>query len=484
MGDVQLATSGTNSIVSDNPRQVVVSSANANVVADANTTIIGGPLLINASETNPSLNYTIVNNLSSQGIVNALGGNSNNWNSTFTSWNAASATSVVAFNDTRFARLSSQAYTLVNATSSIQPVRGIGNTASGNYSLVAGGQCNRATGPYSTVVGGISSLASGACSFIGGGRCNTASGGYSFIGSGQCNTASGNSSTVAGGDCNTASTIIAGFTTVGGGCCNTACGFGFSTVAGGRGNTASGVSSTVGGGQNNTACGLFSTVAGGQLNTASGNYSNVAGGRSNTASGTCSFIAGGVNNNTNSLTNTFILGSSLSATKANYTYVNNLSVQGNIESNTNYVATLSLTANQTMPSAADTVLTLNPRNDPNNWFSRTAGVGLTASRLTPNIPGFYNINYQVSWQPGVSATGAQNNIQIMKVSSGVPNTISIVQQPIANVSVNTTQNTSAITFMNGTTDYLYFQAYSSNASQVVTGTTDGNWTKVEVFKIN
>jgi hypothetical protein len=46
MGDVQLTTSATNCIVSADPRQVVVSSANANVVADANTTIVGGTLLV------------------------------------------------------------------------------------------------------------------------------------------------------------------------------------------------------------------------------------------------------------------------------------------------------------------------------------------------------------------------------------------------------------------------------------------------------
>lgn len=46
MGDVQLSTSATNCIVSADPRQVVVSSANANVVADANTAIVGGTLLV------------------------------------------------------------------------------------------------------------------------------------------------------------------------------------------------------------------------------------------------------------------------------------------------------------------------------------------------------------------------------------------------------------------------------------------------------
>ena len=45
MGDVQLSTSATNCIVSANPRQVIVSSAHSNVVADANTSIVGGTLL-------------------------------------------------------------------------------------------------------------------------------------------------------------------------------------------------------------------------------------------------------------------------------------------------------------------------------------------------------------------------------------------------------------------------------------------------------
>jgi hypothetical protein len=46
MGDVQLATNATNCIVSANARDVVVSSAHANVAKDANTTIQGGTLLV------------------------------------------------------------------------------------------------------------------------------------------------------------------------------------------------------------------------------------------------------------------------------------------------------------------------------------------------------------------------------------------------------------------------------------------------------
>jgi hypothetical protein len=52
----------------------------------------------------------------------------------------------------------------------------------------------------------------------------------------------------------------------------------------------------------------------------------------NLASGNYSFIAGGSANNTNGFSNTFILGSNISASQANFTYVNNLSVQGALQS--------------------------------------------------------------------------------------------------------------------------------------------------------
>jgi hypothetical protein len=243
------------------------------------------------------------------------------------------------------------------------------NTASGNYSFVGSGQCNRATGPYSTIVAGFSSLASGYASIvaggsnniafdnysnIAGGNGNTAFGFFATIGGGFRNTACGSFTTVAGGSNNIAfdnySNIAGGqcnialnaYSFIGGGCRNIASG-NSSTVAGGRLNTASGACSFVAGGSCNIASGNSSTVAGGRLNTASGAYSfigdgscniasgnssTVAGGRLNTASGACSFVAGGSCNSTRGFANTFILGSSLSATQANYTYVNNLSSQG------------------------------------------------------------------------------------------------------------------------------------------------------------
>ena len=566
------------------------------------------------------------------GLITANGGNSDQWNEAYSNSTA-------------------QVYQAGSGINSIQPING-SNTASGRYTNVASGYCNTASGYYSNVAGGIYNTACGGCSNVAGGFCNTASGYYSNVAGGFCNNASCNYSNVAGGRCNTASEYAS---VVAGGSNNIASGH-HSFIGAGSSNVASGFYSLVAGGCSNNACGCYSNVSGGVCNTACGVNSNVAGGYCNIASGCYSAILGGCNSNTNCFSNTFILGSNLKASQANFTYVNNLSSQGlvsanavttnvvtassivvskaldntifnvplltvtganngsvfaqiqnttaglsastdislyndlgtiyldmginsstyngniysprfnvvgpndsyfystsanlgigntgtagdlifftggslsgtsvnsgnerlrikntnasgnggfvgintsnpnqqltvvgnisatgNLATNTNYVVVAALTANQTMPSSTDAVLTLDPKNDPNNWFSRTAGVGLTARRITPTIPGYYHINYQVSWQPGLSSNGAQNNIQIMKVSGGVTSTISLVQQPIFNTSINTTQYTTAVTFMNGSTDYLYFQGYSSNAAQVITGETNGNWTKAEIFKIN
>jgi len=277
--------------------------------------------------------FSVINTdtLSANNTIYDSNGNSNQWNSVY----------------------SSQAYTLIHPTTSINPIYG-NNTASGCYSNVAGGFCNTACGNYSTIVGGFSSRTTGDYSFVGGGRCNTASGNvsivgggkentasgyrstivggfssrttgdYSFVGGGRCNTASENSSTVSGGYGNTASRS---HSTVSGGRINRSSGY-HSTVSGGYCNTASNYYSTVGGGVNSTASGCYSNVAGGRANNASGSASNVSGGGSNTASGDYSSILGGISNNTNGQSNTFILGSNITASQPNFTYVNNLSATG------------------------------------------------------------------------------------------------------------------------------------------------------------
>jgi hypothetical protein len=140
--------------------------------------------------------------------------------------------------------------------------------ASGNYSIVAGGQGNTASNTLATVGGGDSNIASGIRSTIAGGNGNTASSSNSFVGGGASNTAQTNT---------------------------------HATVCGGNGNTASGSNSFIGGGASHTASGSTPTVCGGNTNTASGDASTVCGGRQNIANSAQSFIGGGRRGTTRSI---------------------------------------------------------------------------------------------------------------------------------------------------------------------------------------
>lgn len=120
-----------------------------------------------------------------------------------------------------------------------------------------------------------------------------ASGDNSVVVGGENNTASSNHATVVGGSDNVASTSLA---TVGGGNANTASGS-YSTISGGDSNTATATGSTVGGGSSNDATGLNSTVVGGDQSTASASMS-ISGGSLNVSSGTGSVTFGAQNDAT------------------------------------------------------------------------------------------------------------------------------------------------------------------------------------------
>ena len=83
-GNCSSIVGGSNNIASGIFSFVAGGSAN-DTKGFANTFILGTGLSA------LSANYTYVNNLSSQGTVNALGGNSNQWNSVYTSYNTTSS---------------------------------------------------------------------------------------------------------------------------------------------------------------------------------------------------------------------------------------------------------------------------------------------------------------------------------------------------------------------------------------------------------
>jgi hypothetical protein len=177
------------------------------------------------------------------------GGNSNNWNTAYQS-------------------VSSQPLTLVNATNSINTVRG-SNTSSGIYTTVAGGVSNTASGNRSNVAGGNGNTASGYNSNVAGGDRNTASGNYSNVAGGRSNNACGYTSNVAGGLSNCATGWWSG---IGSGCENIIKGGQSSFIGAGQGNTNSGYASIIGAGNaNNIITPQNSIISYWSLDESSGN---------------------------------------------------------------------------------------------------------------------------------------------------------------------------------------------------------------------
>jgi hypothetical protein len=210
-------------------------------------------------------------------------------------------------------------YSPTLSDTNIIPVLG-NNTASGNYSNVAGGCYNNASGYISNIGGGFSNNTTGNYSNIAGGEGNGVYCNYSNVAGGKGNTTSGYASNVAGGRSN----ILGTCEIFGSGI--------LSNIAGGDNNKICGIISSILGGSNNNITNEAShtNIAGGKDNTASGAYSSIGGGYCNITSGNFSSIIGGCCNSTNGLSATFILGTSLTATQVDTTYVNNLSSLGDL----------------------------------------------------------------------------------------------------------------------------------------------------------
>ena len=187
-------------------------------------------------------------------------------------------------------------------------------------STIAGGQNLCVASSYGTIAGGCNSTIGvcSECSNIGGGGGNIicCAGVNNAIGGGGSNRI-----------CNSSNPILSSYGNfIGGGVCNLIQGLTGGTIVGGFFNTLSGLSasstllypanfSTIEGGCSNLIIGASaSSIVGGFCNILSANPTSQA----------CySFIAGGCCN-FSTQPNTFILGSSLTAASANYTYVNNI----------------------------------------------------------------------------------------------------------------------------------------------------------------
>lgn len=251
---------------------------------------------------------------------------SDKWNSTYTTVGANSAAWGATVTDTL------TAFSQGNTTSSPMTVRYLsaGTTANASVAFIANGTgATLAHLPDGGVTGGnargqyatdwqkarndAAQVASGVYSVIGGGQRNKAATDYAVIGGGQTNSIIDTST----------------YASIGGGLQNTLSGDAvYGVIAGGYDNRCDKISTSILGGEGNRALSSYAAVVGGYGNTASG-YSSLAGGYGNTASGNSS-TALGTANDTNKRSNAHIIGSNMTAPSANFTYVNNISSQGDV----------------------------------------------------------------------------------------------------------------------------------------------------------
>lgn len=314
--------------------------------------------------------------------------------------------------------------------------------ASGDYSVISGGQNNKASASNSVVSGGSNNIVDSTFSSIGGGQSNqlTSTSFNSFIGGGQGNTGVGSNSVIVGGQSN----IISANTTfqstgnfigggnnnlirplvqncsvnfIGGGCNNTVIG-NTSVITGGQGNTAgAGNFVFIGGGSGNTTYNSslnaqgYMVIVGGQNNYTDSKYTFIGGGQGNqiiTTAGTStcdnSLIVGGQNNyiGDRGIRNSAIVGGT------NNRIVYNANVRSNIF--------IGGGTNNTITNAEASTITGGTNNSILNNASNSAipgGIGLTCSQANSCAVGAYNLSGTiVTTGFGFTGSGSLSNISV------------------------------------------------------------------------
>lgn len=149
-----------------------------------------------------------------------------------------------------------------------------------------------------------------------------------------------------------------------------------------------------------------------------------------------------------------------------------LQVNGLVSQSPNHVVA-GLSSDQTITAGTDTVIQMTDKDDPNNWWNAST------YRFLPNVSGNYFVSAQVNWKAD-TGTG-QINSQLRKNGTA----FCLVQNPQVS-GVTLTQVLTGIVNLNGSTDYVELTGYSSatDGSQLVTGTADRAWTKLEAYKIS
>jgi hypothetical protein len=475
-----------------------------NSLSGSNSFTLGSNISVSAN------NYTFVNNLSSQGIVAALGGNSNNWNSAYasttalnlssSSWNSVysyvrstSATNNPTYNAACYVNVLSEPYILcdINGGRAYGIINtrlpGQGNTAcaafagcpptSCGFTSVLGGQLNSLYANFATIVGGCNNkiccvpssyypdytviagggnntIISGCFSNINGGQSNTVSGLYSNINGGKSNTVSGYASNVAGGCINTASGTNSN---VAGGYCNTASG-NYSNITSGVNNIASGQNSSINNGYHNTASGIYSIIINGGFNC----ICSIGTGSSDTS---FTSINNGVHNNISSTSSGYYNGSICQYIQS-YSTTNNSAILGG---SGNTITDCNLVYNTTTSSAYSTII-----GGKTNRINNNSPYNLIGGGLSNQIFGSYNTivggqnnslsgtnNFTLGSNISVSANNYTfvNNLSSQGIVAAANLTINKAPQTFVNPV--TASGTFLVVNVNGTNQAIQLWNYSS-----------------------
>ena len=167
------------------------------------------------------------------------------------------------------------------------------------------------------------------------------------------------------------------------------------------------------------------------------------------------------------------VGVGTTVTPSKLTVIGDTSISGYLNVTNNYYLQVARLTNQTITNFTDTVVGFSTISGNTEWYNETTNL------FTPTIPGIFAVHAMINWQAG-SVNENQNNVQLRKNGA----TFALSQIGIQ-TTFSYTINIFGIAQMNGSSDNIDLTVYTDNpTSQDVTGTLDGVWTKMEIFKIN
>jgi len=117
--------------------------------------------------------------------------------------------------------------------------------------------------------------------------------------------------------------------------------------------------------------------------------------------------------------------------------------------------------------------------DPQGWLTNAGSGGSSGSaagytsraRVIPTVAGYYQVSLGVRWAAGTT-TSNQDNIQILKNGT----TVMLSQNTIPTSTIALSMSATKMVYLNGTTDYLNFTAYSSDSGGQLLYADNGNST--------